>query len=125
MLVFVMMFLLVFIYIQSYDIHVINDDNNAWPHKNIILQKQCITIFDDIFTHDDQKIISNIFLNFRQILDTLCKRLDGFIHHRDKAGMEIICNDIFKLFHNIEPQFHEKNMYFKHSLMIHIKNYTA
>jgi len=125
MLIFVLVILLIFVHIQNYDIHVIDDDKNAWPHKNVILQKQCIAIYDDIFTFDDQKNISKIFLNFRDIMEILCKRLDSLIHDRNKVGMETIYDDIDKLLYNIQPQFHEKSMYFKHSLIIHIKNYIV
>lgn len=124
MLFYILLILVLFVHIQNYDIHVIDDNTNAWPHKNVILQQQCIAIYDHVFSFDDQKKISNIFLNFREIMEHLCKQLDKFIHENDKNGMEKTYDDMSKLLHNIEPQFHEKSMYFKHSLIIHIKNYN-
>ena len=125
MLLIVLLISLIFIHLQNYVIHIVPNKHNAWPHKNVILQKQSIVIYDETFTYRDQKIISDEFLNFRHLMENMCKQLDYAIHHKDLTSIDSIFNDMSKLLLNVTHVFHDKCEYFKHSISIHIKKYTV
>ena len=117
MYILMIIIFILFVYIQSYVLHIELGPKNTWPLKNIIIHESCFSIYEDIFTSNENT------LYFTNQLQHMCMKLDQHIYNKNQNAITKLYQDIFDYFDFLKnTPLNSKRYLYLDTLRLHIKN---